>query len=265
MRKKQIEEENAVWAIFQRLNPDPFFKGFQKSERPDFIKDTYGVELTLFQHNSLNSSGGSDLKWEKIYAKFSYACEEKWRDIYPNRPLPYLVLYIPKKNIRTLKNREVFLGHKDRECICELVKFVGSVFDDIEVSDEEVSRISPILGRYFQTIYVSPYKNSLSDKTTESGKLYCRWSHPHILTTNSIGTSIAEIVNQKVKKFSKYPKSFSRLDLIIYANGSTNASSLFPWTSEELRSEFIDPGCFTKIWLLDIPRDCLLTIPLKTP
>jgi hypothetical protein len=263
MSQRKIKEENLVWEMFRLLNPDPFFEGFNKSESPDFVKGVYGVELSHFMQNKANSPGGGDHEWETRYRDFSSACEVCWLDIYPGRPFPKSVYYIPRDDIRTLEGLKKFRGSRDKVLIEELVRFVGNIENKIEIYNQAIVRVGPTFGKYFQGICVNPSEGELSSETIKNHQRYGCWGYPRSAFGISVGSRVAEIVGEKSKSVSKYANLYSRLDLILYATGETCASTLAPWIGEELRAELVNPGYFNTIWLLDVPGNCLFSVPLK--
>lgn len=263
MSQRKINEENLVWEMFRLLNPDPFFEGFTKSESPDFVKGVYGVELTRFIQNMPNAQDGGDHEWETRYRDFSHACEAAWLDIYPGRPLPESVYYIPRYDIRTLEGSKKFRGPLDKQLIEELVRFAGGIEDMVEIYDDAIVRVGPNFKKYFQGICVRPYKEELSNETAKNHERRGCWGYPRSAFGISVGSRIAQIVREKAESASKYADLYIRLDIILYATGDTCASSLGPWIREELRAELINPGYFNTIWLLDVPSNCLFPVSLK--
>ncbi len=259
MSPKNQAHERAIWRLFRRLNHDSAYRYFRKSERPDFRKGACGVELTSFIQDFYDDPNNGDHGWECRYQQFSKHCNSLWSQMYPGRPLPISVGYIPHLEIRSLKGSDAFKPVTMRECAVEFVAFAASAEQSKMLTDLQVSSAGELLGKYFQLIDVMPFKEKLSKSERWHYKRRPGWRYPQSGGGISVGSRIAEIVKHKAASVSKYPSRVNRLDLLLHADALTLASRLMPWAESELKSQPIDHGPFDTIWLLDVPGRKLLT------
>ena len=258
MSAKNEAHERAVWRLFRRLNNDTHYGYFRKSERPDFRNGAHGVELTSFIQDFYDDPGNGDHGWECRYQQFSKQCNSLWSQMYPGRPLPISVGYIPHLEIRNLKGSNAFKSATMRECAVEFVAFAASAEQSKMLTDLQVTAAGKQLGKYFQLIDVIPFKEKLTKLERWHYKRTPGWRYPQSGGGISVGSRVAEIVKRKTINVSKYPSRVDRLDLLLHADALTLASRLMPWAESELQSEPIDHGPFSTIWLLDVPGRKLL-------
>lgn len=258
MSPKKEAHERVVWRLFRGLNHDSAYRYFRKSERPDFRNGMHGVELTRFIQDFYDDPDNGDHRWECRYQQFSKQCNSLWNEMYPERPLPICVGYIPHIEIRQLKGRDAFKRSTRKECAAEFVAFAASANQTKMLTDSHVSSAGKLLGKYFQLIHVLPFKARRSTLESWHYKRTPGWSYPQSGGGISVGSRVEEIVKRKSANVSNYPSPLGRLDLLLYADAQTLASRLMPWAESELQSQPIDHGPFNTIWLLDVPGRKLL-------
>jgi hypothetical protein len=250
---KKDAHERSIWRLFRRLNDDSAYSYFRKSERPDFRNRFRGVELMKFIQDFYGDPNQGDHFWELLYQQFSKICNERWRAAYPGRPLPISVSYVPKSDIRHIKGRDAFRLPIMYECADEFVDFASRASVPEMFLDSNVALAGKLMGKYFQLVSVTPFKSTLYGMEKEHYRRRPGWGYPQSGGGISVGSRIEELVKKKALKVSNYPNRMDSLDFLLYADGQTLASKLMPWAESELKSQPIDHGPFSTIWLLDVP------------
>lgn len=261
MANRKEMGERRVWRLFQCLVGKSTYRYFRKSESPDFIKGNHGVELTRYIQDMYDDPHNGDHGWERRYQDFARKCNQLWLDRFPGRPLPTSVSYIPHLSIRRMK-RQRFSGKRIDECAADFVTYVSMVEQATVLNDEDVGVAGGCLARYFQSVYVTPYRRPRNKFEAKCYKRWPGWGYPKSGGGISAGSRIEEIVAKKRPSLLKYASNIKRVDLLLYADGETLASSLLPFVEGELRERRINGRPFGVIWLLDVPGRKLIRVQL---